>query len=77
VAYLAHADCPVSGELYSVGAGKVARLVIGIVTGYRNDALSAESVRDNFEQIRRDHGYVLPRNVVDEMRTMLGSPAAT
>lgn len=29
VAFLAHRDCPVSGEIYTVGAGHVARFFIG------------------------------------------------
>ena len=29
VAYLAHADCPVSGEIYTVGGGQVSRFFIG------------------------------------------------
>ena len=75
VAYLAHGDCAATGEVYSVGAGRVARVLIGITAGYRGDELSAESVRDHFEDIQRSDRFVLPRNVVEEMREMLGAPA--
>ncbi len=44
VAYLAHADCPVSGEIYTVGGGQVSRFFIGRTTGYYNPALSVEDV---------------------------------
>src|SRR3954454_4098354 len=34
VAWLAHEDCPVTGEIYSVGGGRVARFFIGMTEGY-------------------------------------------
>ena len=34
VAYLAHEDCPVSGNIYSVGGGRVVRFFIGMTEGY-------------------------------------------
>ena len=36
VAFLAHGDCPVSGEIFTVGAGHVARFFIGRTRGYYN-----------------------------------------
>ena len=35
VAYLAHEDCPVSGEIYTAGAGRFARLFIALDRGLR------------------------------------------
>ena len=34
VAFLAHEDCPVSGEIYTAGAGRFARLFIASTEGY-------------------------------------------
>ena len=34
VAWLAHEDVPVTGEVYSVGGGRVARFFIGMTHGY-------------------------------------------
>jgi hypothetical protein len=68
VAYLAHEDCPVSGEVYSVGGGRVARVFIGVTPGYTNTAeLTAESVRDHFSEIRDEAGYEVPGSLNDEM----------
>ena len=67
VTFLAHEDCPVSGEIYSVGGGRVARVFIGVAPGYFDAALSPESVRDNFEQIRKEDGYEVPANLNEEM----------
>jgi NAD(P)-dependent dehydrogenase (short-subunit alcohol dehydrogenase family) len=67
VTYLAHEDCPVSGEVYSVGGGRVARIFVGVTPGHFDAELSAESVRDNFEAIRREDGYEVPSNLTEEM----------
>ena len=59
VAFLAHRDCPVTGEIYTVGAGHVARFFIGRTKGFYSPALSIEDVRDHLEEIRdeaRLHG---------------------
>ena len=34
VTYLAHESCAVTGEVYSVGGGRVARVFIGVTPGY-------------------------------------------
>jgi NAD(P)-dependent dehydrogenase (short-subunit alcohol dehydrogenase family) len=66
VAFLAHEDCPVSGEVYSVGGGRVARVFIGETPGYFNADLTMEDVRNNFEQIRNEEGYIVPANISEE-----------
>jgi len=66
VAFLAHEDCPVSGEVYSVGGGRVARVFIGETPGYFNANLTLEDVRNNFEQIRNEDGYIVPANISEE-----------
>jgi NAD(P)-dependent dehydrogenase (short-subunit alcohol dehydrogenase family) len=66
VAWLAHEDCPVSGEIYSVGGGRVARVFIAETQGYVDPELTLEGVRDHFEQIRDEAGYAVPGNLADE-----------
>lgn len=66
VAFLAHEDCPVSGEVYSVGGGRVARVFIGETPGYFNANLTVEDVRNNFDQIRNEDGYIVPANISEE-----------
>ena len=67
VTYLAHEDCPVSGEVYSVGGGRVARVFVGVTPGHFDAELSPESVRDNFDKIRDESGYEVPGNLNEEM----------
>src|SRR3954447_2315053 len=72
VAWLAHEDCPVSGEVYSCGGGHVARVFLGVTPGYTHtEELSVEDVRDNFEAIREEDGYSVPANLTDEMMLTL------
>ena len=71
VAYLAHQDCPVSGEIFSVGGGRVARIFIGETQGYFNPALSMEDVRDHFDVIRDQDGYAVPANIGEETAMFL------
>ncbi|HKH06405.1 MAG TPA: SDR family oxidoreductase [Acidimicrobiales bacterium] len=73
VVWLAHEDVPVTGEVYSVGGGRVARVFIGVTPGFTDPKLTAESVRDNFEAIRNKDGYKVPANLTEEL--MLGLEA--
>ncbi|MGI8662460.1 MAG: SDR family oxidoreductase [Acidimicrobiales bacterium] len=67
VAYLAHESCSVSGEVYSVGGGRVARVFIGVTPGYVNKSLTVEDVAANLEAIRAEEGYEVPNNLNEEM----------
>jgi NAD(P)-dependent dehydrogenase (short-subunit alcohol dehydrogenase family) len=71
VAWLASEECPVSGEIYSVGGGRVARVFLGVTPGYFNRDLTLEDVRDNFDQIRSQEGYVVPNNANEELALLL------
>jgi NAD(P)-dependent dehydrogenase (short-subunit alcohol dehydrogenase family) len=71
VAYLAHADCAVTGEFYTVGAGGVSRFFIGRTRGYYNPALTPEDVAANLATIRDETGYTVPGGPGDEMVALL------
>jgi NAD(P)-dependent dehydrogenase (short-subunit alcohol dehydrogenase family) len=71
VTYLVHESCPVSGEVYSVGGGRVARVFIGVTPGWVDKDLTAESVAENFDQIRAEEGYEVPANLNEEMMLAL------
>jgi NAD(P)-dependent dehydrogenase (short-subunit alcohol dehydrogenase family) len=71
VAWLVHEDVPVTGEIYSVGGGRVARFFIGMTHGYYNAKLTLEDVRDHFADIRDETGYTVPSGLADELRVVL------
>jgi NAD(P)-dependent dehydrogenase (short-subunit alcohol dehydrogenase family) len=77
VAFLAHRDCPVSGEIYTVGAGHVARFFIGRTKGFYSPALSMEAVRDHFAEIRDDADYTVPGGPADEMGQLFAAILAS
>lgn len=73
VAFLAHDECPVTGEFYSVGAGQVSRFFIGRTRGYLNPTLSIEDVAENLDVIRDETGYTVPGGPADEMAELYGA----
>jgi len=71
VAWLAHEDCPVTGEVYSAAGGRIARMFIALTPGYYNPKLTVEDVRDHFDQIRSEDGYIVPRTNSDELSLLV------
>jgi NAD(P)-dependent dehydrogenase (short-subunit alcohol dehydrogenase family) len=71
VAYLAHEDVPVTGEIYSVGGGRVARVFVGVTPGIVDPQLTAEVVRDRFAEIRDESDYQVPGELNDELRIVM------
>lgn len=77
VAFLAHEDCPVTGEVYTAGAGQVARFFTGRTKGYYGPALSIEDVRDNLAEIRDETGYTTPGDSGEEIAQLLHAIATS
>ena len=73
VAFLAHQDCPVSGEIYTVGGGHVARFFIGRTKGFYDPAISIEDVRDHLDEIRDKSAFTVPGGPADEMGELFGT----
>ncbi|MFM7092969.1 MAG: SDR family oxidoreductase [Actinomycetota bacterium] len=66
VAWLAHEDCPVSGQVYSVGGGRIANVFFGETQGFTKPGHSLEDVRDNWEAIMSQNDYFVPQNLAEE-----------
>jgi NAD(P)-dependent dehydrogenase (short-subunit alcohol dehydrogenase family) len=71
VAWLVSEDCPVTGEIFSVGGGRVARIFVAEGPGYFKKDLSLEDVRDNWAEIVDEEGYAVPRSANDEIGTLV------
>ncbi len=71
VAWLVHEDCPVTGEIYSVGGGRVSRFFIGMTEGYFNANLTLEDVRDHFDEVRDETGYTVPAGPAEEFGALM------
>jgi NAD(P)-dependent dehydrogenase (short-subunit alcohol dehydrogenase family) len=65
VAFLAHDDCPVSGEIYAAGAGRFARIFIAETEGYvhTGTAPTIEDVARNWATINDETGYSVPADL--------------
>jgi NAD(P)-dependent dehydrogenase (short-subunit alcohol dehydrogenase family) len=67
VAYLAHEDCPVSGEIYAAGAGRFARIFIAATPGYvaTTGDPTIEDVAEHWGAINDEAGYYIPTDLMD------------
>ena len=67
VAYLAHEDCPVNGEVYAAGAGRFSRIFVATTPGWlaSEGAPSLEDVAAHWDAINDEAGYTLPADLMD------------
>jgi len=75
-AWLVHECCAVTGEIFSAGAGRVARVFVAEGPGHQSEDLAVEGIRDNFHQIMDTGGFEIPRSAADEMRLFGWTPPA-
>jgi hypothetical protein len=69
-AFLAHEACPVTGEIYTAGGGRFARLFIGSTPGWLADAdghadgPSIDDVAAHWAAINDETGYEVPGDLL-------------
>jgi NAD(P)-dependent dehydrogenase (short-subunit alcohol dehydrogenase family) len=66
VAFLAHEDCPVSGEVYAAGGGRFARIFVAQTEGYvhASSAATIEDIAQNWATINDESGYYVPADLM-------------
>lgn len=66
VAFLAHEDCPVSGEIYAAGAGRFARIFIASTEGYIHAAPdpTIEDIAEHWFAINDETDYSIPADLM-------------
>jgi NAD(P)-dependent dehydrogenase (short-subunit alcohol dehydrogenase family) len=69
VAFLAHEDCPVTGEIYSAGGGRFSRMFLGLTDGYVQEGATVDDVAAHWDEINAEPGYTVPRDLRDWSRT--------
>jgi len=74
VAFLAHEDCPVSGEIYAAGAGRFARIFIASTVGYlhRGPTPTIEDVAEHWATINDEVGSWVPEDLTEWSATFMG-----
>jgi NAD(P)-dependent dehydrogenase (short-subunit alcohol dehydrogenase family) len=60
VTFLAHEACETTGEVFSVGGGRIARVFVAEGPGWRQDGHTVEDIRDNWEAILAEQPYLTP-----------------
>ncbi|MCX4816329.1 SDR family NAD(P)-dependent oxidoreductase [Streptomyces sp. NBC_01239] len=66
VAYLAHEDCQVNGDILVAGARRFARWFLGVTPGYQSDAVgvpTVEEIAKHWDEITDRPGYHVPENL--------------
>ncbi len=66
VAFLAHEECPVSGEIYAAGFGRFSRIFIASTEGYVHPTgePTIEDVARNWATINDESGYYVPADLM-------------
>jgi NAD(P)-dependent dehydrogenase (short-subunit alcohol dehydrogenase family) len=72
-AFLAHEDCPVTGEIYAAGFGRFARIFIAMTEGFVVDdgVPTIEDVADHWSRINDEGGYTIPADLTDWSATFM------
>jgi len=66
VAYLAHEECPVNGEVYAAGTGRFARIVLAATPGYvhSDGAPTVEDVVAHWDEVNDTDGFEVPADLM-------------
>lgn len=72
VAYLVHESNEDSGEVYTVGGGRIAKIFVAEGPGYgQKETLSVEDVRDNWAAINAAEPLTVFKNVGEQMGPLI------
>ena len=73
VAYLAHEECPVTGEIYAAGARRFARMFVASTPGYLHETgdPTIEDVVAGWDAINDEAGYDVPADLNDWSATFM------
>ncbi|MER5184690.1 SDR family NAD(P)-dependent oxidoreductase [Streptomyces sp. NPDC002896] len=66
VAYLAHEDCKVNGEILVAGARRFARWFLAVTPGYRSDnpaVPTVEEIAEHWDEVNDQTGYYVPETL--------------
>jgi NAD(P)-dependent dehydrogenase (short-subunit alcohol dehydrogenase family) len=64
-AYLMSEQCTVSGEIFTLGGGRIGRMVIGESEGVIGSGASIEEMRDALPAVMAETAFFYPRNVAE------------
>lgn len=72
VVWLTSEECSDTGNVYTVGGGRVARFVVGMTSGWtRSDGhLTAEDIREHWDQVNDVASLSVPTELNDDFRAL-------
>jgi NAD(P)-dependent dehydrogenase (short-subunit alcohol dehydrogenase family) len=73
VAFLCSEQCSLTHEIFDVGAGRYARIFVGLGPGWvspKGAVPSPEDIAANLDAIRKTEGYTVPDSIAGEMQAM-------
>ncbi|HJO23659.1 MAG: SDR family oxidoreductase [bacterium] len=76
VCYLTSEQCELTHEIFSVGAGRYARVFVGLCEGwsdYDAESISADDVAAHIEKIRDPAGFIIPESAADDVMAAMKS----
>jgi hypothetical protein len=74
VTYLCSEVCELTHEIFDVGAGRYARIFLGMSPGWTADkgaTVAAEDIAANLDQIRNTDGFTIPDSIAGEMQAVM------
>jgi NAD(P)-dependent dehydrogenase (short-subunit alcohol dehydrogenase family) len=71
VAYLCHRSLEATGQVISIGAGRLARVAIGVGPGVWTAEPTAEFVADNFDAVLAEEELIFPEQAAGEMQLIV------
>jgi hypothetical protein len=63
--YLMSDACNVTGEVFAIGGGRIARITFAENEGYLGDGASIEEVRDAMPQVMADMKFAYPKDLTE------------
>jgi NAD(P)-dependent dehydrogenase (short-subunit alcohol dehydrogenase family) len=76
VTYLCSRECTLTGEAFSAGFGRYARVFVGETPGWAAPdagAVTTEDVAAHLDEVRDQEGYVVPADIYDEVRLIMAT----
>lgn len=65
--FLVSEDVPCSGECFSTGGGRLARVFLGESVGISTAELTVEYIREHFAEVMDPSGFRIPANTAEEL----------
>ncbi|MEA2597171.1 MAG: hypothetical protein QOF01_3640, partial [Thermomicrobiales bacterium] len=76
VAYLCHSSNELTGQIFSVGAGRVARVGVGVGRGLTFPEPDVDRIAAQIDEVLAEQDLVFPSHIYEEMQLLL-EPTAT